>query len=499
MKLKKLHSLSLPTILMIVIACALLAYTVTRAVLLSLTPDEVSTLQTFGAKFIIYPESYNVMSANHHWLNSWLMFFSRSVFGDNEFAFRLPNLLAHAAYLLFTARLMLLLRKDIFAVAGFILLNVHPYLLDFFSLARGYGLAFGAFAAAIFFLYRFISERSNKQLVFTLISLSLAVLANFTFLNIYLIAGGILILFCIREMRLEKRKIFRQLAIIILFTAGLFAFILPHLFNLKNANALFAGSTEFWEGTVRTICDGLLYDMPYKGENVLRSCLPSIIISLVILITCNILVVIRKQWREPAMILTLSLGIIFFGSLLIMFMQHVILNVPYPSQRYGLYLFVLFIFAFVAALSTLRISKIITTSFAFLLILPVCFHMFSCANVNYVLEWRGSGNVNEMMKRIIEDRKNSADPERYVTMCSDGEASTTISGLQGTWNLYWVINTGWWTYEPMEEADYHIVSKRFAPYRNTSGWKMLDTFPVSGNALYIDTASFFYKNKKGRP
>src|SRR3546814_1753577 len=79
-----------------------------------------SDLETFGAKFIIYPDTYHYMSANHHWLNSWLIFFSRSLFGDSEFSFRLPNLIAHAFYLFFTARLMLNLRKDYFALAGFI-------------------------------------------------------------------------------------------------------------------------------------------------------------------------------------------------------------------------------------------------------------------------------------------------------------------------------------------------------------------------------------------
>lgn len=83
------------------------------------------------------------MGGNHHLLNVWGMMLANGIFGNSEAALRLPNLVGHAIYLYATARMALLARSTVLAIAAFLLLNVHPYLLDFFSLARGYGLANG--------------------------------------------------------------------------------------------------------------------------------------------------------------------------------------------------------------------------------------------------------------------------------------------------------------------------------------------------------------------
>lgn len=485
-------------ILLALSACALLAYTITRAALLSLTPDELSTIETFGAKFIIYPETYHNMSANHHWLNSWLIFFSRSIFGDNEFAFRIPNLIAHAVYLFFTARLMLRLRKDYFAWAGFILLNAHPYMLDFFSLARGYGLAFAGFAGGIYYLHCFISENKNKHLVFALISMMLAVLANFALLSIFLLFSGILGLICLRDIKPEKRLTLRRIGIIILCCGGLLLLIMPHLAKMKAAGAFFwVNDYTFLESTVTSFCTKLLYDVPYKGKDVLRSCLPAIYTIIGVLLLFSVVAVIKKGWRDPGILLALSCITIFFGGLLAILVQRAYFGLPYPEARMSLYLFVAFIFAFVIALASLKVFPKLSAGIAFILAAPVLFHLFFCSNVHYTIEWRGSGDVDRMMMRVVEDRKNSANPNASVKVSADGEASCTISWLHySKWKLTWLENVCCWTYDPMPQSDYYIVTKNFSSYRDKSKWKLIDSCTVSGNALYIDTASFYYRTGK---
>ena len=84
-----------------------------------------------------YPES----TTNNHLLNTLLMKGCSVLFGDSEFSLRLPTWLAHFIYIYFTIRILQLFDNAWIIVSGFIILNFNPYLVDFFSIARGYGLA----------------------------------------------------------------------------------------------------------------------------------------------------------------------------------------------------------------------------------------------------------------------------------------------------------------------------------------------------------------------
>lgn len=78
--------------------------------------------------------------------------------GSSELALRLPNLLAHVVYLHASARVALKARGLVLTVGCFLLLNAHPYLLDFFGLARGYGLACGLMMMSLWQVVRYVDE-----------------------------------------------------------------------------------------------------------------------------------------------------------------------------------------------------------------------------------------------------------------------------------------------------------------------------------------------------
>ena len=115
------------------------------------------------------------------------MHFSASVFGDSPFALRLPNILAHGLYLFFTAKIVLLHKRNaLINLSLFILLNAHPYLLDFFSLARGYGLAIASMTAGLFYACRFVTcDQRTKNCILISTTGIIAVLSNFVLLDYY--------------------------------------------------------------------------------------------------------------------------------------------------------------------------------------------------------------------------------------------------------------------------------------------------------------------------
>ena len=71
------------------------------------------------------------------------------------------------------------------------LLNLNLYVLDYFSLSRGYGLSLGFLMGTLFFLLRFLTQlhtgvAGRRDLFRALLMACGAVMANFSLLNVYL-------------------------------------------------------------------------------------------------------------------------------------------------------------------------------------------------------------------------------------------------------------------------------------------------------------------------
>ncbi len=124
-------------------------YHLRRAWSSAITTDEAFTANAFVAPpWLDLLTSYD---ANHHILHSFLCKLSVTAFGWNELALRLPSLLGGFVWLYLAYRLAKRLFGDSplhLVLCGW--LAFHPSLLDWFSLARGYGLALTFMLAAVY-------------------------------------------------------------------------------------------------------------------------------------------------------------------------------------------------------------------------------------------------------------------------------------------------------------------------------------------------------------
>ena len=117
-------------------------YVIVRASNVSFTNDEAIS---YG---IIHGAQTFVDTPNNQWLNTLLMRVSQYVFGQSELALRLPNVAAFGLYGAASVMLLSQVRHVEAKAVGFSLLVVNPFLLEFFGLARGYGLSLAFLAAA---------------------------------------------------------------------------------------------------------------------------------------------------------------------------------------------------------------------------------------------------------------------------------------------------------------------------------------------------------------
>ncbi len=136
-------------------------YEIFRAVRVGFTEDEASTLLLYLAHDV--SAVFNFSAANSHLLNSVLAKIFLVGGGSAEFVLRLPNLFGYLFYLLFSFLIVNKFKNRWMAVGGFLLLNLNVYVLDFFSLCRGYGLSLDFLMASLFFYVSFLEKRLKNR------------------------------------------------------------------------------------------------------------------------------------------------------------------------------------------------------------------------------------------------------------------------------------------------------------------------------------------------
>ena len=163
----------------------LLYYSFSRSNQLSFTIDESYSYLHF-MKLPVYKILLNDgPTANNHIVNTLLMKFSSVVLGEKEIWLRLHSNISHIFYIIFSVLLVWRIGNPFLKLTGFAILNLNPYMIDYFSLARGYGLTFVFILTSMFFFISFVNKGCRKHLTASYILAGLAVYSNFATIYYY--------------------------------------------------------------------------------------------------------------------------------------------------------------------------------------------------------------------------------------------------------------------------------------------------------------------------
>jgi hypothetical protein len=254
----------------------LFAYVCLRAVYVGITHDEACTYQYAVKPGLGRILTFDYVDANNHLLNSVLVWASRSLFGSSPWALRLPNVGVFALFLWAAGSISRSLTRPWARLAAFIVLTTQPFVLEFFGLARGYGLAMGLMAASLACWNRGLREpaRSKPLRLASLWLAAVAVLANLSYVNLFVPLLMLLLLDCAAQRECEgppsPRQRLRGLVrcgLPLLQPALVVAcLITPVAIKLHENRKLFFGGTEgFFEDTVKTLVNSLLVGAPYSA------------------------------------------------------------------------------------------------------------------------------------------------------------------------------------------------------------------------------------------
>jgi hypothetical protein len=170
-------------------AGAAVLYVLARAVSVPMTYDEALSLSRFVAGDPL--DVFDFSSATNHFAHTLLVKLAHSALGDSPLVLRLPTVLSAVVYagtvLVFAGQL----RNPVLRCSATALFLSNPYILDYLTLSRGYGLSLACSFVAMTLCVRWATiapraRSAHSLLIGSLLAAALAVLANFGTAYLYM-------------------------------------------------------------------------------------------------------------------------------------------------------------------------------------------------------------------------------------------------------------------------------------------------------------------------
>jgi hypothetical protein len=371
------------------------------------TTDEVPAV-FFYSKFsfweiMMFPDNW----PNNHILNTLLTKCSISVFGKEQWAVRLPNLLSFIFFGFAVFRILKLVLKleSTWFLVGAILF-VNPYLLDFFGLARGYGISGTMVTFSILLLLEGYEKRRKSWIWLSLLTSILASYANFTALVFWAAVVILVWFYFFIDNEGQFKKWLKPTLIIFIISLAYLALIITPIMKMQGTDQFkYWSSGGFYDDTIRS----LIYEWQYKSKFLtgIRTHFVSGFAGIIIMMNFFLLWKHFKKEKyslkgffTPAFV---ALAILLLPAIINIF-QTIILGTPNLKGRTALFFYPLFSTVLVVAMSALpKIKKPWVNNILLVFILAVFgANLSHRTKLTSVKEWEYDQNTLDVINYLRE-------------------------------------------------------------------------------------------------
>jgi len=481
--------------IIVIPALCLFAYTCIRAWHLSFTIDE-----SFSFLFYVLDSYKNIfhfklLDPNNHVLNTFLMKCFSTWFPLSELTLRLQSLIAHAFFMLFTWLLVKNFKNTWFSISAWLILNLNPFMLDFFSLARGYALGWAMMTGSLYFLKEILekSEKKFRNILLCFLFGALSVLASFPLVNYYMALMLIFCLIAIYKIVFDWKSIkntewfWLSIIMISILSGFLLYYTVDISFKMQNAGYLyFGGIVGFWKDTVGSLVDSTLYGAPY-GHIVI---IPSLVIAIIVPVAGLAFIVFqlykfRKKFNNYYFFIAIiSLLFIIISGIIC---SHSFLNTRVVIERAAVFIEILFLVLMVFLiyhLFSMKFALPLVTLIAFFFV----FHFFKNANNSYFFEWKSDASTREAMQDLEKIHAKNPGLNKMKMIFQPYWLFATTS------MFYQYINHDEWM-EPIESAkefsfgeDYYYFPENDLKDLGNQLVEIVKRYPLSHTVLLKNTA-----------
>ncbi|MGB0402975.1 MAG: hypothetical protein ACPGEG_02690 [Salibacteraceae bacterium] len=293
-----------------------------KAATLSFTHDESGTYLYLNQLSIwqVFTHEDAWKSANNHILNTILYKFSIHLFGHSDFTMRLPNVLAYLGSLL--AALWVINNKLSKSSSRFVLFTIlffNPYILDFYSLSRGYGLSMFFHFSFLVCIWHFKEKQNFKSLYLAYAMLSLASLSLLTNLVLFPIYTLVLwITFKANSGNFRKKLILIPLV----FGISTLAVVVRPLLYLIGKDELKFGVASIWD-SLKSLIIRTFHYIPEQEFMWIHDILTVILlIGISWVLYFSLIKKMNNYFALSFLILVITLHILYFG-----------FDIRFPNER----------------------------------------------------------------------------------------------------------------------------------------------------------------------
>ena len=375
-----------------------------EAFVIPLTHDELSTID-YSQKSLFDIITYADPVPNNHILNTLLLKLNIAIFGELLFTDRIHNVLSFILFYFFSVKSAFLLFKDNWLRFCFVaLLSLQPYLLDFFSVTRGYGLSVAFQMVSIFYFYRRLREGNEKDLWYSVIFGAIGVYANFTLLNYYMPLVFLLgIHTVVINYKSDKKKTIRPFMILggVSIILGLLCY-LPFSKMLETKQFVYWGTSGFFSDTVKPLIISLRAGTEYFGWT--NDTIYGLVLGFIIVICGAGILLIKRIGNKT--FLTYSF-LLLISTILYNHVQFWLAGVPFLNARTALFLIplvsIVVCYGLEVITCTNRMVGLLLTVFVISL---SCQHFVRGFNGLATYEWYNDADTYVVLKDIEKDIEN---------------------------------------------------------------------------------------------
>lgn len=454
------------------------AASVYRAATQSITHDEALTYELFVAP--PWTVVFNAYDPNHHVLHTILSKITVGLLGVSPLSLRLPSLLSGLLYLYVVFRICeRLFGTGWYLLLSALLLTLNPYLLDYQSAARGYGMAVAFFLLALWEMLEWFQEPHNRRLIRAGTALALSVAAN---LVLAPPAAGLALMFLLAIWK--QRRAFQPTVTVTkkgtkkeepnpfpTLGQALLRFVLPFAgiaFVIVFSPVSNATGDQFYVGaaTLRAGAESLVRNsLPLAPEWLIATLALGVLPALII---ASAIVAWRafSRWTS-ANLLERSL-ILTTGAMLVAFLgvvaAHLALNVPYPESRTGIYWIPLLTF------SGLALAKM-WERVSILLAVPMAATIAVYAaefRVSYYTDWPYNQD-SKTIANLIREHQPAAN--RKILVEGSWQLEPSVNFYRVSDHLDWMAEMERGT--PKPGADFYVLLKQDSHYLSDLHLKVL--------------------------
>lgn len=342
-------------------------------------------------------------SANTHWLNSFFMKLFDVLFGDSPVYLRIHSILAFPFFAHAIFHLSSTIKSKPLQLLLYCIIVFNPYLLDFFSLARGYGLALTFQAWTLFLLIKACNKSFEFRVWLTIVILTaLTVASNLSYFYSIVAIFSTFILFLFQERKSKNivpskkvRTIALLFILIILFTIADLLFIRYYGKDLG-----YGGDTDLIGSVFATVWNGSIY---IQLDQSWTNGLAYISFALILIVTgFYCFKFTRHKKISPGFVACMPLVALLLFSIFF----HLLFKTPFLNGRTALQWWVPAMFASCYWISELTFPiqrlQLITYGCAGILSMLVTFHFAMSYNSRLCFEWSPHANNRQPIIDLFE-------------------------------------------------------------------------------------------------